>query len=290
VTPFGTRDFKLHVPGGDLTGARPRPLLVLLHGCKQDPDDFARGTGMNRLADRLGAFVLYPAQGQRSNAMRCWNWFQPQDQKRGAGEPALLAAMVADVVRDHPIDADRIYVAGLSAGGAMAAILARQYPDVFAAAGIHSGLAPGAARDVGSAFKAMSSPSRRPSSAGSNPAGAPLIVFQGDADTTVHPLNARHLIASLLGADAPATQQDASEPGQAGLGWTRSVFGDRAATAAGAAGPGPSRAELWLVHGLGHAWSGGSGKGTYTEPKGPDASQAMLRFFLEHPRRPRTDP
>jgi poly(hydroxyalkanoate) depolymerase family esterase len=279
VTPFGTRDFKLHVPGGEGAALRGRPLVVLLHGCKQDPEDFARGTGMNRLADRLGAYVLYPAQGARSNAMRCWNWFQSGDQKRGTGEPALLAAMVEDVVREHGIDRDRVYVAGLSAGGAMAAILAKRYPDVFAAAGVHSGLAPGAANDVASAFQAMSAP-RPPAAGDGDPAGAPLIVFQGDADTTVHPGNARQVLASLLGDRAHPTEQSVGEAEGQGHGWTRAVF------AAPEAAPGaPSRAELWLVHGLAHAWSGGSAGGSYTDPAGPDASREMLRFFLAHPHR-----
>jgi len=237
---------------------------------------------MNALADRLGAFVLYPAQGQRSNAMRCWNWFQPQDQKRGAGEPALIAVMVQDVVREHAIDPDRVYVAGLSAGGAMAAILARRYPDVFAAAGINSGLAPGAARDVGSAFQAMSSPKESGAATVADPAGAPLIVFQGDADTTVHPVNARHVVASLVGANAPAALSETGAAKGAGLSWSRTVYGDPAAPGGTT---GPSRAELWLVHGLAHAWSGGSPGGSYTDASGPDASRAMLRFFVEHPRR-----
>ena len=137
--------------------ARPLPLVVMLHGCTQDPDDFAAGTRMNELAQEQGFFVLYPAQAPRSNAHKCWNWFLPRDQRRGHGEPALLAGMTATSCRPHAIDTDRVYVAGLSAGGAMAAILAREYPDLFAAAGVHSGVAAGAAHDVASAFSVMKS-------------------------------------------------------------------------------------------------------------------------------------
>jgi len=151
----GTRAFKLFAPGG--FEGESLPLVVMLHGCTQDPDDFAVGTRMNELAQEHGVFVLYPAQAARSNAHKCWNWFAPGDQRRGAGEPALLAGMVRHVLQTNPVDPDRVYVAGLSAGGAMAAILAREYPDLFAAAGVHSGLPPGAAQDVASAFSAMKS-------------------------------------------------------------------------------------------------------------------------------------
>ncbi|MEO5844460.1 MAG: PHB depolymerase family esterase, partial [Caldimonas sp.] len=151
----GTRTFKLFAPAG--FEGQSLPLVVMLHGCTQDPDDFAAGTRMNELAQAEGFFALYPAQAARSNSHKCWNWFSPADQRRGSGEPALLAGMVRHIQQTHPVDADRVYVAGLSAGGAMAAILANEYPDLFAAAGVHSGIATGAAHDVASAFSVMKS-------------------------------------------------------------------------------------------------------------------------------------
>jgi poly(hydroxyalkanoate) depolymerase family esterase len=277
----GTRGFKLFEPAG-FEGS-DLPLVVMLHGCTQDPDGFAAGTRMNTLAQEQGFHVLYPAQAPRSNAQRCWNWFLATDQRRGHGEPALLAGMTRHVMATHRIDPDRVWVAGLSAGGAMAAILAREYPDVFAAAGVHSGLPPGAAHDVVSAFAAMKSGGRNaPKSAAGTPtpaAGAPLIVFHGDADATVHSLNGSLLVdAALAGAPAQAVRETFGTDA-AGYPFTRTVY-------LPPDGNGPSRAEHWVVHGAGHAWSGGDAAGSYTDSAGPDASREMLRFFLEHPRRP----
>ena len=272
----------------------------MLHGCTQDPDDFAAGTRMNTLAQEQGFFVLYPAQALRSNSHKCWNWFSPGDQRRGAGEPALIAGMVRHVLQTHPVDADRVYVAGLSAGGAMAAILAREYPDLFAAAGVHSGLAPGAAKDVASAFSVMKSgPGSRAASVARSAAprasggrdaesgaathgSAPVIVIHGSADETVAATNAEAVVeAALAGTTAvtePAPDVDA--------GGSRRV--QRTVWRAADAPPGaPTLAERWLVHGAPHAWSGGAPAGSYTDPKGPDASRAMLRFFRDHPRRAR---
>jgi poly(hydroxyalkanoate) depolymerase family esterase len=305
----GTRGFKLFEPSG-FDGVA-LPLVVMLHGCTQDADDFAAGTRMNLLAQERGLFVLYPEQAPRSNSHKCWNWFVPGDQRRGRGEPALLAGMVRHVMATHAVDADRVYVAGLSAGGAMAAILAREYPDLFAAAGVHSGLAPGSAHDVASAFTAMQSgsasgsikwpalaaepartplaawPSIAPLPASPVPAaarGAPLIVFHGDADATVHSLNGTQVIEAALGEAAwQATQDpevDAAPVSDGGRAFTRTVY-----RAADAAADSPSRAEHWLVHGAAHAWSGGDASGSFTESAGPDASREMLRFFAEHPRR-----
>jgi poly(hydroxyalkanoate) depolymerase family esterase len=219
--------------------------------------------------------VLYPAQAPRSNAHKCWNWFSPADQRRGQGEPALLAGMTRHVMQTHPVDAGRVWVAGLSAGGAMAAILAREYPDLFAAAGVHSGLPPGAAQDVMSAFSAMKSGGR---STLPPVAGAPLIVFHGDADGTVHAINGEFLMDAALGTAAAQAGGETSGGNAAGRAFTRTVY--RSAEVAG-----PSRAEHWVVHGAGHAWVGGDVAGSFTESTGPDASREMLRFFAEHPRR-----
>ena len=266
----GTRDYKLFEPAR--ADARPLPLVVMLHGCTQDPDDFARGTRMNALARAHGFLVLYPAQSQRANAQRCWNWFKHNHQARGKGEPGILAGMVRHVIATHDIDPARVYVAGLSAGGAMAAILGDAYPDLFAAVGVHSGLAAGSATDVPSAFAAMggnATAPRRSPKAGATP---PTIVFHGDADSTVHVVNGERVLASA-GVSASDDARRGASP--AGMPYTRRTW---------VGGQGAERAEQWTIHGAGHAWSGGDPSGTYTDPRGPDASAEMLRFFLAHPR------
>ena len=266
----GTRDYKLFEPARP--DPRPLPLIVMLHGCTQDPDDFARGTRMNTLARARGFLVLYPAQSQRANAQRCWNWFKHNHQARGKGEPGILAGMVRQVVASHDIDPARVYVAGLSAGGAMAAILGDAYPDLFAAVGVHSGLPAGSATDVQTAFAAMgggpTAPRRSPK-AGATP---PTIVFHGDADATVNVVNGERVLAA---AGVSASDDVRHGVSAAGVPWTRRTW---------VGGQGAERAEQWTIHGAGHAWSGGDLSGTYTDPRGPDASAEMLRFFLAHPR------
>ena len=266
----GPHTYKLYIPSR--LGGGPRPLIVMLHGCTQSADDFAAGTRMNFAAEGSGCFVLYPEQSLTANPQKCWNWFKPADQQRGRGEPALIAAMTRHVMRSHPIDAGRVYVAGLSAGGAAAAIMGEAYPDLFAAVGVHSGLACGAARDLPSAFTAMR---------GSGPASAaprsesrtvtPTIVFHGDQDKTVHPRNGAEVIAR---ASVEGHWESVSAKGGAqGRKYTRSVLRDRS---------GQIVLEKWEIHGGGHAWSGGSRAGSYTDPAGPDATAHMLKFFLDH--------
>ena len=295
----GTRAFKLFAPAG--FDGESLPLVVMLHGCTQDPDDFAAGTRMNELAQAEGFFVLYPAQAARSNSHKCWNWFSPADQRRGAGEPALLAGMVRHVLQTHSIDPDRVYVAGLSAGGAMAAILASEYPDLFAAAGVHSGVAAGAASDVPSAFSVMKNgPAAAPSwpsasathwptpardakaEARPHPAPAPVIVFHGDADATVTAANGDAVIAAALEGVEAVAEKVAGNATTGQRRTRRTVW-----RAADAGADAPTLAEHWVVEGAPHAWSGGASAGSYTDPEGPDASREMLRFFLAHPRRHR---
>jgi poly(hydroxyalkanoate) depolymerase family esterase len=260
----GTRDYKLYVPPG--YRGQPLPLVVMLHGCTQDPDDFAAGTCMNEAADERDFFVLYPAQSQGANPSRCWNWFKHNHQRRGRGEPALLADLVRAVTERYGIDAQRVYVAGLSAGGAMAAIVGNAYPDVFAAVGVHSGLPPGSATNVKTAFEAMH---RGPSSDAAQGADVPpTIVFHGDLDTTVHPVNGQQVTAAAAGATPPELERGRSENGRE---FTRHLYRDA---------EGRIVAEHWVVHGAGHAWSGGSPRGSYTDATGPDATREMLRFFF----------
>ena len=268
----GTRAYKLYVPMS--AGARPLPLVVMLHGCTQSPDDFAAGTRMNALAEEHGCYVAYPEQNARANAQRCWNWFQPTDQARDQGEPSLIAGIVREIMAQHRVDPARVYVAGLSAGGAQAAIMAAAYPDLFAAVGVHSGLACGVARDLPSALTAM-----RQGPNGAAPAATgslvPTIVFHGDQDKTVNPLNAERVAAQALGTTAGLTPEIEQGRSEGGLDYSRTVYADAGGRAV---------LERWAVHGAGHAWSGGSPDGSFTEPRGPDASRAMLRFFLGQPR------
>jgi poly(hydroxyalkanoate) depolymerase family esterase len=268
----GRRAYKLFVPAGRV-GARPS-LVVMLHGCKQTPDDFAAGTRMNRQGESHHSLVLYPAQSMQANATGCWNWFRTEDQQRGAGEPAILAGMTRDVMQRHDVDPAKVFVAGLSAGGAMAAVMGVTHPELFAAVGIHSGLAFGSAHDLPSALAAMKSGR----AVGARPGAThsvPTIVFHGDRDKVVHPRNGAAAISASV-------HYNATDPGG-------SVETDRGGTSSGHPftrtrhrdAVGRVMLEHWLVHGGGHAWFGGDPAGSHVDARGPDASEEMMRFFLE---------
>ena len=282
----GARTYKLYVPASYSAASDARvPLVVMLHGCTQDPDDFAAGTRMNALADEQGFIVAYPAQEVRANGSKCWNWFRAEDQARDRGEPALIAGITREIAARYRVDGRRIFVAGLSAGGAMAVVLAATYPELYAAAGVHSGLPYAVARDVASAFAAMNAGRGGPSRMSPGPgaearlgSAIPTIIFHGDNDTTV----------SASNADAIFQQARASRPGGTALqstvfrgtsangrDYTRTVLVD------GAQQP---VIERWVLHGAGHGWSGGSHHGSFTDPSGPDASAEMIRFFFSQPR------
>jgi poly(hydroxyalkanoate) depolymerase family esterase len=266
----GSRTYKLYIPSG-YTG-QPLPLVVMLHGCTQSPDDFAAGTRMNELAEEQTFLVAYPAQAQSANVSKCWNWFNAADQQRDQGEPSLIAGITRQIMRDLSVEPGHVYVAGLSAGGAAAAIMGSAYPDLYAAVGVHSGLACGAARDMPSAFAAMRQGGAPHQSETKQP--VPTIVFHGDRDTTVSPINGDQVIAqSKAGSDLRSTVSRGQTPG--GMSYSCTVASDNS---------GNPMLEHWVLHGAGHAWSGGSPAGSYTEPKGPDASREMMRFFLEHPK------
>lgn len=264
----GPMIYWLYRPARIAAGA---PLVVMLHGCTQSPEDFARGTQMNLLADELGFVVAYPQQSPAANPQKCWNWFRPGDQHRDRGEPGQLAGITRQIIAECHIDQERVYIAGLSAGGAAAAIMAAQYPELYAAVGIHSGLGCGIARDIPSALSAMrrggatlAAPSRQPF--------VPVITFHGDHDATVSEVNSRQIVAAASAASGKSLTVR-MEKG-------RSVSGRRYTCAQSVDSAGTVIIEQWTVEGSGHAWSGGDASGSYTDPTGPEASRAMMRFFL----------
>jgi poly(hydroxyalkanoate) depolymerase family esterase len=269
VCEFGERSFRLYIPAIARTAKSPLPLLVMLHGCSQTPEDFARGTGMNTLAEEFGFLVVYPAQEHRSQMYRCWNWYKRGDQVRGAGEPALLASLVRHTIVEQGADPAKVYVAGLSAGASAALILADAYPDIFAAVGAHSGLPVGAAHDETSAVISMQhgAPGRRHS------VSMPTISFHGSSDRVVNPRNGRYVAMRALDPYLDLRKTEKIGHAAGGRKYVRTSH---------RVGRGRSFIEHWVVVGAAHAWSGGNAAGSYTDPTGPDASREMIRFFLRH--------
>ena len=276
--PAGSRAYKVYIPSR--YQGQALPLVVMLHGGTQTPDDFAAGTRMNLIAEEQTCLVVYPAQPSHANPAKCWNWFRADDQRRGQGEPSLIAGITRQVMDDYSVDPRRVYVGGLSAGAAAAAVMGATYPDLYAAIAVHSGLACGAADDLISAFAAMRQ-GHSPYSSASGEATdilederpfVPTIVFHGDRDYIVHPRNADHVISRSLGASQWQKKVDRGRvPG--GHTYTRTIHTDA---------NGRAMLEQWCIHGAGHAWSGGSPAGSYTDPRGPDAAREMLRFFRDH--------
>lgn len=261
----GSRTYRLYVPRHMPDGKRP--LLIMLHGCKQNPSDFAVGTRMNALAESHGILVAYPAQSKAANPSACWNWFQPAHQQHGSGEPALIAGITAEIIKSHNIDGGQVFVAGLSAGGAMAVVMGATYPHIYSGVGVHSGLPYQSATDVISAFAAM----RGELTPKSLSTKIRTIVFHGDSDGTVSPSNAQQIINGIDFSN----QLEERGISKGGRKYTRQVLADP---------KGEPIVENWLIHGAGHAWSGGSSRGSYTDSAGPDASAEMLRFFLRKSR------
>lgn len=280
--PAGTRAYKLYIPSG--YHGQTLPLIVMLHGCTQNPDDFAAGTCMNSLAEEHQCFVVYPEQPSTANMNKCWNWFEASHQQHDQGEPSIIAGLTRHIINTHSVDTRRIYVAGLSAGGAMAAIMGRTYPNLYAAIGVHSGLPYAVAHDLPSAFAAMNQMGvqlgrRRDKGAVAGGRFVPTIVFHGDMDKTVHPRNGDEVIAQCAaiysGTETAKDPQVTLKRGQIpnGHAYTRAVHRDAGGRAV---------LEQWRIDGAGHAWSGGSPRGSYTDPKGPNASREMIRFFYEN--------
>ena len=278
---MGSRQYKVYIPSS--YSGQPLPLMVMLHGCTQNPDDFSAGTQMNAVAEEKQCFVVYPAQDQSANASKCWNWFKAVDQQRGQGEPSIIAGITEAVIAEYGLDRDKVYIAGLSAGGAMAIIMGTTYPDLYKAVGVHSGLPYAAANDLSSAMRAMRGVAARHArhhhGGGASQAALaaiPIIVFHGDRDTTVSALNGDQLIDDFVRnfeqGEAVARMhvlvEDGGKPGHRTYTRTSHHVGDQ-----------PALAEHWVIHGAGHAWAGGSANGSYTDASGPDASREMLRFF-----------
>lgn len=269
--PAGSRMYRTYVPAS--AGAGASGVIMMLHGCTQSPEDFAAGTGMNALADKHGFVVVYPAQSRGDNAQSCWNWFSRGDQRRGRGEPAILAGLARQICAAHGIDRNQTFVAGLSAGGAMAAILGETYPDVFAAVGAHSGLPVGAARDVPSAFAAMGGSILNAPARAQDEPRVRSIVFHGTADATVHPDNGDAIMRRALSGGSGQSVETSQQADANGRSYTRLISGDAT---------GGTLVEYWRIDGQGHAWSGGSAIGSHTDPKGPNASAEMVRFFFDN--------
>ncbi len=271
----------VYLPAGHRPSRRA-PLLMLLHGCDQDAEGFVDTTRFTAVADRHGIVLVAPEQIRRDHLNRCWRWYEVRHQQRGIGEPALLTGVVTDMVDERArwrINPRLVYVAGISAGGAMALILAATYPDVFAAVGVHSAPPYRAATGAGRAFAAMAARTEAPGPEEGAKPMAPLVVVQGEADRVVRPDNAGRVAAQWLVFHGGGPLRSTTTTGRSGDGRafrTTRWFGDRGRTVA----------EMWLVDDLGHAWSGGR-PGSYSDPAGPRAATFMWRFLRRHrlPRR-----
>ena len=268
--PAGSLDYRLYVPADH--ERREMALVIMLHGCTQSPEDFALGTRMNALAEEFGLIVAYPHQPRSANANGCWNWFDRRHQNRGSGEPAKLAGLAQALAKEFDVRRERVFAAGLSAGGAMAEILAVTYPDVFDAVGIHSGLPYKSAGDVPSAFAAMKGTAAfDPAPLAASDRHSRKIIFHGLADGTVNSVNGERILDEVERGETSPTRSDLDWP----------IEGGRVSRTSLKDADGQPVAEQWLVEGGGHAWFGGDPRGSFTQTVGLDASRVMMRFFLE---------
>ncbi len=289
----GVRPYRLYLPPAVLgeedleakgEGAAAPPLLVVLHGCTQDAEDVARGTRMDDHGRRRGMAVLYPEQPPEAHATRCWNWYEPDHQSAGGGEPAILAGMIREMTETWGLDSERVYVAGISAGGAMAVTLAATHPGLVSGVASHSGVAYRAAVGLEEATRVLSPAEAEPSrdlveavsgAMGERGRRIPLLVIHGDDDAVVAPRNARWLadqwagLAEEFAEGVVEWDMDPSRP-QA----------DQASRIEVVRDDGGVWMEMWRIRDLGHAWSGGSDEGTFTQPGGLDASALIVDFML----------
>lgn len=282
--PHGTRQYDVYLPAGHTERTRT-PLVLLLHGCGQTALDFAEQTGFTTAADNSGFMVVSPRQEMRHQIQRCWRWYDSSHQRRDAGEPAILTGIVQEVLAEPEqwrVDPRRIYVAGLSAGGAMALILGTTYPDVFAAAGVHSATAYRSATQSFRALGAMAARGSTPSHSGIGGEMAPVVLIHGTDDRVVRPPNADRIVDQWLASRDTARPQ--------GLGRVRPLASTRAFVVDGRrcirtrwyTARGRRVLEYWRIDGLGHAWSGGVLSGSYIDRKGPQAAEVMATFFARH--------
>ncbi len=268
--PAGSLSYRLYVPADH--ERRNLALVLMLHGCTQNPEDFALGTQMNALADEFGLIVAYPHQPRRANPSGCWNWFDRRHQSRGSGEPAKLAGLTQALAKEFDVGRERTFAAGLSAGGAMAEVLAATYPDVFAAVGVHSGLPYRSAEDVPSAFAAMKgTPALEPAPRAASDRRCRKIIIHGLADATVNPVNGERILAEVERGTTGLKRTD--------LEWE--IAGGRVNRTVLKDAEDRTMVEAWQVAGGGHAWFGGDPRGSYTQTVGLDASRVMVRFFLQ---------
>ncbi|MCW3066878.1 MAG: hypothetical protein JWN32_4050 [Solirubrobacterales bacterium] len=285
----GNQHYELYIPSTYKAGTAV-PLVVALHGCTQTADQFRLLSRWDTLAEAKGFIVVFPQQDPNANQLKCWDFYQDGSMHRSAGEPARIAAVTSMIEQKYSVDPHRVYAAGLSAGGAMASVMAATYPDLFAAIGIGSGCEYAAtatcagyksadpAQAAQQAYKEM----------GAHAHPMPFIAFEGDADTTVPPVNADQLVQQWLTTDdladdgtlngsvpsAPANTTQGQVQG--GRSYTIRTYGNH------------NHAELaqyWTVHGMNHAWSGGNPSQSYADPSGPDETAAMYAFFASHPAR-----
>jgi poly(hydroxyalkanoate) depolymerase family esterase len=263
------------------------PVVVALHGCTESADSYRQLSGWDALGESKGFIVLFPQQLSSRNNLTCWNWFVQADMQRGSGEPAIIAGMVNTLEQSYSVDTHRVYVAGFSAGGAMATVMGATYPDMFAAVGSGSGCeynglpclgngGPSPSQTGQEAFQAMGRYARV----------MPAIVFQGDADNTVAPANGPQIAQEWQVTDnyvasgspnspissSPTHQSFGFTPG--GTMYTTSYYGD---------GQTNNLIEYWSIHGMSHAWSGGNSAAQYSDPSGPSETDAMWAFFTSHP-------